>query len=175
MPVILSSVETADERLLQKVYQQKHHQDLADARVTIALAFAEDEEGGHAVYLNNYPCAAVVKITPYRQRFHGVKDAEILIDKKTWEDLDAGRREALLDHELTHLLLQRDDKQLIKRDHAGRPKLKMKNHDWQLGGFVSVAERHGDKALEVLALRAVSEKWGQLIFSFAEPAGAAAT
>ena len=93
------------------------------------------------------------------------------------------------DHELMHLdpvvegtttetvpseedpnLFRKVERTFFKTDDAGRPRLKIRLHDWQLGGFAAVAERHGEHAPEVVEARKLAERFGQLLFDFAEGA-----
>lgn len=55
----------------------------------------------------------------------------------------------------------------VQLDDVGRPKLKIVLHDWQLGGFYSVAERHPGVAHEARAVVAVEEKLRQGTLAFA--------
>lgn len=74
----------------------------------------------------------------------GLGDAEILIDADWWEKANEAERKALLDHELQHFA------KTDKVDDLGRPKLKMRRHDVQVGWFKSVAERNGVSSQERL-------------------------
>ena len=77
------------------------------------------------------------------------------------------QKDALVDHELTHLVLVIDPKtKTPKLDHSGRPKLAMRLHDWELGGFADTAQHYGKDALEVISMRRFSDKYGQLCFDF---------
>jgi hypothetical protein len=151
------------------------HPELVDAGVTIGVQFAspgeDDDSGKSAVILHGYECAAVFRITPYRWRVRGVEDAVIEIDGNTWKSLTAEERTALIDHEVTHCELVRDREGVLKADKAGRPKLRCRLHDVVIGGFASVARRHGESALEVQEARKIQEAYGQLLFSFAEAPG----
>jgi hypothetical protein len=95
-------------------------------------------------------------------------DAEILIDMEQWEKLTDNQRLALLDHEITHLEVQVDDVGLVKTDDQGRPKLKLKLHDWQLGGFRSIAQRYGADAIEVMEANRFSTDYGDVALDVAE-------
>lgn len=126
------------------------HRDLENAGVTVASLFAEaDEEGKPALKHHGYAAAAVIKIVPLDQRVAGQADALLKIDRHVWDGLDTKERVALLDHEIFHIQLVLDDQGKPKRDDAGRPKLKMRPHDFELGGFYEIIERHGGKAIEL--------------------------
>lgn len=145
-----------------------HHPDLHEHEVTVGIVLATtDDPDKPAVKLHGYPCAAVVSITPYKQRIHGVADALITIDAANWDDLSPRQRESRIAHELTHLTVSLDKKGFAKADDIGRPKLKMRLHDVEVGWFVGIAERYGEDSYEVQQARQIHEKHGQLLFAFA--------
>src|ERR1019366_9477538 len=76
--------------------------------------------------------------------------------------LSETRRLALLDHELTHLVL-RCDEDGLKHDDIGRPTFKIKQHDFDLGGFAEVVERHGEASVEALQFSRFETLYGQLM------------
>jgi Putative phage metallopeptidase len=128
---------------------------------TIAIMMAVNEDPDEApLKINGDPCAAIISVVSYKQRVDNRRDAELLIDAKIWNDLNEAQRRALLDHEATHLQVQFDKDGIIKTDDCGRPKLKMRLHDWTCTGFRSVAKRHGENALEVIQARAFVKKFG---------------
>ncbi|MEM9019968.1 MAG: putative metallopeptidase [Planctomycetota bacterium] len=141
-----------------------------EARVGALMIWDYDKEGcarAEALKLKGYPCAAVVKINSLRDRVQGLPDATITIDAEHWARTDAETRAAIIDHELEHLQVKGDGGDVLYWDDVaravvggfpvsdahGRPKLVMKLHDWQLGGFDSIVKRHGAYALEVVAAR----------------------
>lgn len=150
-----------------------HHGDLAEAevRVGVLMAYPGDDDGEDfvAVKLHRYPCAATIKINSARNRLEGMPDASIVIDAGKWEDdLDDLARRALIDHELTHLEVARDSEGHIKSDDAGRPKLKMRLHDIEIGVFASVMNRYGSKCLDTQMVQTIVDDWGQRLMEWAE-------
>lgn len=143
-----------------------HHPELkladgSPVRLCILMATNEDPASEEpAVKLHNYPCAAVISIIPYKQRVDKRADAEIIIDEKAWNDMTEPQQRALLDHEITHLQFQVDDIGMVKTDDTGRPKLKMRLHDFDFGGFRTIARRYGADAPEVQAARAFEKDYG---------------
>lgn len=151
-----------------------------------------DDESGEerpSLKLHGYPCAAVVKVTSLKQRALGQADVLITIDAATWDRLSIDECEAVIDHELEHVGVLADQKgghwltmEMLnhpelparpKSDDLGRPRLKLRLHDWQLGGFAIVAKRHGQCALEVQEIRAAFDVHGQgLLFGEADPKAA---
>lgn len=183
MPLSYEKCGSDVEEIVARV-AEKWHPELIEHGVRIGCLYAfnasedNDNDGDasdeHALKLNGYPAAAIVRKTNLRERASGLPDAQIVIDQKTWEDLTDEQHDALIDHELTHLELSRGDDGRVKTDDRGRPKIKMRLHDFEIGGFREVASRHHEDALEVRALRNLAATDGQLLFGFAAPALAVA-
>lgn len=130
---------------------------------TLCIMMASGAENASSVQLHGYDCAAVIKVVAYDQRVDSRRDAEIKIDQRTWDEITEPQQRALLDHEITHLELVIDDKTgIVKTDDAGRPKLRLRLHDWQLGGFRSISQRYGPDALEVMEARKFQERYGDV-------------
>ncbi len=95
---------------------------------------------------------AVAKINSLKDRVEGKKDCTIVFDGEDIEYWPESKLEAVIDHELTHFeVVYHAAGPLIsqpKTDDCGRPRLKMRLHDVQIGGFDSIIERHGMGAVE---------------------------
>lgn len=158
---------------------QQYHPEIEDATVGALFVF-DDETGEACLKHQGYAAAAVVSITPTKQRALGVADAIIVIDRATWLTLAAKQRDALIDHELEHLdrVISKDTEDspaAPQFDSLGRPKLAMRRHDHQFGWFDDIARRHGDASPEVAQARNFLAVTQQLYFDFgAEPAKRAA-
>lgn len=155
------------------------HRELAlcDVRVDVLMASRTSKDGTllpGAVKDRGYAAAASVKVVPLKQRALEQGDALVTICAYAWKLMTEPERLALLDHELEHVrvLAEGDggfvhvgkDGQLngaIALDALGRPRLRLVLHDWQLGGFRSVAQRHGKAAPEIIALEACRDEDGQ--------------
>lgn len=164
-----SSTDLADciERM-----QEEHHLDLHG--VTVAALFVYDDEASSESVLSHqgYPAAAVIRLTPTRDRALGVADAVIVVDRAHWLTLILEQKDALIDHELTHLTRVIDEESGGPVfDAVNRPKLKMRMHDRQLGWFDEVAERHGEHSAEASQARQLLESTQQLYFNFSKPRG----
>lgn len=146
--------------------QEAHHEELKD--VTISALFVFDDESSDSVLKHQgYPAGAVVRISPVKDRALGMADATIVIDRAGWLVLSQRQRNALIDHELTHLERCTDDESGdLKFDVLDRPKLAMRKHDHQFGWFDEVAQRHGQASAEVRQARKLMESSGQLYFDF---------
>jgi hypothetical protein len=174
MPTTYEKANAEVLQLLADVIGQCH-QDLeeVDANVCVLMATAAKDDKGKAlapaVKLHGVACAATVRIVSYKDRVAGREDAEILIDADLWEEASDPERVALLDHELHHLEVQRDDDGHPKSDDCGRPKLKMRHHDHDFGWFDAIARRHGDASYEVKQAKAFADQNGQLYWGWSSP------
>lgn len=145
-----------------------HHSHLADLRIDSLFVFSDDDEA--VLTHQGYPAMAVVKIVSTKERAAGLGDALIVFDRHSYDLLTMKQRDALIDHELTHLLLVFDKDGHKKKDCLGRPKLEMRQHDRQFGWFDDVAQRHGENSQEVIQAKALIEEARQLYFDFSEAA-----
>jgi hypothetical protein len=145
---------------LIKAAMDTHHANLSEAGVTVHAIFAEsynkDGERLPAVKVHGIPASAKVSITSLEDRVRGIADAKMTIDRGEWGGMSESRKIALLDHELTHLVL-------LKLDDIGRPTLKLRHHDWELTGFAEVVERHGEASCEAAQFARFEETYGQLM------------
>jgi hypothetical protein len=139
------------------------HPDLFRVGVRVGVLLAENPDGD-AVTHGGYPAFATIKIVSLRDRVTKRYDAELLIDGKAWESFGDERRMALVDHELTHLELAKvegvlsDGTLKVARDDLGRPKLRIRKGDWNVGdGFAQVVLRHQDHAIEYLNIQAAKQ------------------
>lgn len=141
-----------------------YHRDLSEVTFSVLMAAAKRDEktgekkGPALTRTGGWPALAKVRIVSLRDRVSGGADAQILLDGDQWDSNSPDRQDAILDHELTHVELQRDDDGFVKSDDCGRPKLRIRLHDWELGGFDSIVERYGQDAVEAEAARRLSER-----------------
>lgn len=145
---------------------EEHYPTTKEAGVTFDILFATSDSGP-AVKLNGWPCNATVKIVGAVERMKGAADIEIKIDAEKYEELEEDERRALLDHELYHVLPIPDDKLGgYKRDAYGRPRIKMRPHDVQIGWFEEIAKRHGAASMERKQARQMFDAHGQAFWPF---------
>lgn len=161
MPTTYEKCDETVRELLVKLIGQ-YHSPLKEAGVSFDLVFAsktdKDDQPCAAIKLHGVAAAAKVKITSLEDRARGVADAKILIDRFDWDNATPQTRAAILDHELTHIKLK-DEGEL---DDLGRPKLKMREHDWMVWGFDVIAERYKTFAPEYVAFYDAAEHFRQL-------------
>lgn len=118
---------------------RRWHAELIEAGVTIKYLFHTSE---NPLKLHGVPCAAIVKINSYKNRVLGLTDAQITIDEEWWNNHTNKQCEAVLDHELFHLMVAHDDDGKIITDDCERPKLRMRPHDVEVGEFNEIVRRH---------------------------------
>lgn len=156
---------------------ERHHP-ILDAEVKIDILMAEPsvkqdgEPTGPAISANGYPALAQTKVIPLDERVNGAGDVLMKIDADWWLKAKPDERDALLDHELTHIEVRTNDKNEIIRDDLNRPKLKIRKHDRQFGWFDEVALHHPGVAIECQQAMQLASDAGQLYFPglFAPPA-----
>lgn len=161
-----------DDYSLLEDAKRRWHSALVDAGATVHLRYVanrdKDDEPIPALKHHGYPAAAVVKINSLSDREQGMKDATITIDEYTWQEKSDAEKLAILDHELAHLELKYDTSGqgtgALIRDDLGRPKMKIRLHDFEFGGFHHIAERHGPQSGEVQFINGLAEaKWVQQV------------
>lgn len=177
MPTYTNANEEA--RPLIETLIEAHHDHLTENTVTVGLLFATNDGDEPPVTNHGYPCYAVVGITSHKNRALGCPDCLIVIDgneRTGWPSWDVKMRAAILDHELEHLMVKTDKHGSTKKDSLGRPQLELAKHDYHLGGFTVIAERHKNHSIEVIQLAVLATAHGQLFFPWMslENAGKAA-
>lgn len=148
MPTTFTQTHEVDP-IIKRV-MEAYYPDLVEAGVTVDVLFASNPDES-PLKSRGYPAAAVIKSQSLAQRAIGDSDVLLKIDFHQWRDFTEEQKTALVDHELHHLEVTRDDEEQIKRDDLDRPKLKMKVHTAEAGIFAEVIERHGRNALDVVA------------------------
>lgn len=145
----------------------EHFPDLLEANAKIDILFAVNDDG-HAVVHRGSPAAAKIRIINLADRTAGFGDAQIIMDKKHYDELSDRKRDGLLHHELHHLILAREKEGGIKVDDLGRPKFKMRPHDLEVGWFAAVAELYKEDSPEISQARSVLISYKEQFFPFIE-------
>ena len=157
------------EPLLAEV-MKTYHPDLFEAGVMVGVLTAHAKEGadgeprGPALTHHGSQAAAVIKITSQADRAAGLPDCILKLDGDRWDTWTTERQTAILDHELTHVLLDRDADGTVRTDDSNRPKLKMRPHDVDLGIFEDVVKRHKEHAGESVNFAEAHKIFTQALF-----------
>lgn len=150
---------------LKKAVQEAikaYHPDLIKATIATVICRRYDrhETEINAMKTRGQTVMAKIAITPLADRARGLQDAKLTINGYQWDRMEENARKALLDHELCHLEIGEG------ADDLGRPKLKMRHHDWELTGFAAVVERHGENSVESKALQNFKADYGKQLNLF---------
>lgn len=138
----------------------KWHKPLEDAgvRIDYLFAFADEKEDGEpaepALTKDGHRVLGIARKLGPKDRAMGRGDCEILLDGDWWMAALREEQVALLDHELMHFEATAD------LDKQGRPKVKIRPHDVQIGWFNAVAARH-QKSQERIQARGLMDELGQ--------------
>jgi hypothetical protein len=166
MPTYERAPKSVENLAAEILCENECYQALLDAKVTVDYLFAhadQDDDGNlvnDALKKNGVKALGVTRKTSLKQRALGLADAEISLDADWWEEASIPEQKALLDHELYHLELVITEDGLQK-DDLGRPKLKLRHHDVDVGWFKTIAERHGIHSQERIQAKAILEDSGQ--------------
>lgn len=144
---------------------RRFHRELCESGVTVKFLFHCNADG-NPLKFKGWPAAATVKIHGLKDRVAGLTDCTITIDEEWWNTHDQKQCDALLDHEFEHLLVGTDDDGKWIVDDIGRPKLKMRPHDFEVGGFDAIVKRHGISATEARIVAEASSRWLQAGLDF---------
>ena len=139
---------------IQKVMKE-NHPDLHAEGVTITALIARSEEGP-AIKVRGCEAAGCIRITGLAERTMGIGDAVMTLDGERLDSWSSRRLQAVIDHELRHLVLSKSKKTgAVQRDDQDRPKLKIRVHDVEFGWFARTAELYGDDSYEVAQVREI--------------------
>lgn len=154
--------------MLQRVIA-KYHPDLKKFSVTFDILTAHGDPDSDKPVLTNhgYPAAAVVRINKLADRVDGHADCRLVIDGDRFETFTDAEQVSLLDHEASHILPvifeSGEEAGAVKTDDCGRPKLRMRKHDFQLGLFKDVMQRHGIHSVDLKAAEPLYQFIQQLL------------
>lgn len=151
------------------------HDALCTHDVRIGVLWVSDKNGQPCLKRRgSIFAAATIQKIDVKYRHTGAPDALLLIDAANWAKIKADERLALVDHELHHLMVEETEGGDAKLDGAERPVLHMREHDFEIGGFFVIMDRHGKAAGERKLAEFVVERARQLPLAFDDPASAAA-
>jgi hypothetical protein len=139
---------------IQKVMKENHG-DLHNAGVTITALIARSEEGP-ALKVGGKEALGCIRVTKLTERTLGLGDALMILDGESMIAWSSKRLQAVIDHELRHLMLAKNKKTgQIQLDDEGRPKLRIRPHDFEFGWFARTAELYGEESYEVSQAREI--------------------
>lgn len=149
------SIANEEINLTIQEVMKKNHGDLHAEGVTITAMIARSEEGP-AIKVRGCEAAGCIRITKLMERTLGLGDAVMILDGERLDAWSSTRLQAVIDHELRHLMLARNKKTgQIQRDDEGRPKLQIRPHDFEFGWFARTAELYGEDSYEVAQVREI--------------------
>lgn len=155
-----------DDQALFDEVRAEFYGEYLDGVTVVAMFVADDdpEKKDRPVLQHHGRLAAgVCRIVNLRDRAAGLADAMIVFDSALWDTFLPDRRRALIDHELHHIERVTDaDGKTLRYDSIGRPKLAIRPHDWAIGVFDIVAERHGKASIDVAQVHGMMTESGQL-------------
>jgi hypothetical protein len=139
-------------RLTPPMDPDKPNGDAYPIQIEAILAYAKRDKWGvitgDGITVRGRAALACVRITKLEERVAGRGDAIIWIDGDKYKAWSPVHFDAILDHELTHLELT--DDVFPEYDDAGRLRLRIRPHDFEVGWFAEVAERHGEHSAEAV-------------------------
>lgn len=136
---------------------------LGKADIDYVFAHADlDETTGEpindALTKGGMRCLGLTRKLPFKDRTMGRGDAEVCLDGDWWKEASEDEQAGLLDHELHHIVVTG------KRDNLGRPLIKLRKHDIEVGWFLAIAQRHGAVSQERIQAKRIVDMAGQLLF-----------
>ena len=148
------------------------HKPILDARVKIDFVFAfgdtdpdTGEKKADAITVRGRRVFGETRKIKLKDRAMGRGDAEVCLDGDWWNhEATPAMRRALLDHELHHITPKRNKEGGFKMDDLGRPEIKLREHDVEIGWFAEVAARHQADSMERIQARAIHDRFGQFFW-----------
>lgn len=142
------------------------------SQIEIGVLFvSSDKPDKPALTHSGYPAAATIRVVSEEDRAAGGPDVILSIDHDRWEELNENERYALIHHELHHLDPVKlrpsiDGGSFCDVDNLGRPKIKLRRHDFEIGGFNTIVERHKDDCIEWQSIKKVHDRFHQRLLPF---------
>jgi hypothetical protein len=153
--------------------QYETYKPVLDAKVNIEFLFAHGERDpetdaivSDAITLRGFRALGTCRKTNSEERAAGRGDAVVMLDADWWEEADEAAQRALLDHQLFHIDVCHDEDGIVIKDKGGRPRLRMRKHDVELGFFKLVAERNGVHSQECKLAKIIMDHSGQAYWPY---------
>lgn len=122
--------------------------DLKIGVMSVAVIDPETDELLPALKCHGQHAEATISKTTPKNRLLVDFDAIITVDLARWNETPTPQRVALMDHEVTHILLLESELGELKTDDLGRPRFKLRPDEMYYTGFLEVIARHGKRAGE---------------------------
>lgn len=170
MPTFERCDTAVDHLAAELIDKYESHKPLkvADVKIDFVFAKADLDEDGHATNYaltkNGIRALGIARKIALKDRALGRGDAEIALDGDHWGSVSEEEQAALLDHELHHIAVDMDKHGNIKFDDLGRPQIKLRKHDYEIGHFHVIAQRHGKASIEVQQAKWLMDNHGQTYF-----------
>jgi hypothetical protein len=146
--------------------EHESHQQVVSAKVEIDYVFAFADVNDAGVTINNAlthhgsRALGICKKIALKERVLGRGDVEIALDGRWWQEASEAECRAVLDHELHHIEVK-VDLNGVCRDDIGRPLIKLRKHDYDVGWFNIIAQRHGTASIEAKQAKQIMDEMGQ--------------
>lgn len=167
MPTFERCDKSVEDLAKNLINQFESHKPLAafEVKIDYVVARADVDDKGRqlndALTKNGVKALGIARKTSLKDRALGRGDAEISLDGDWWKDASGEEQAALLDHELHHISVKTDNMGNVKYDALGRPQIKLRKHDVEVGFFNIIAERHGIHSQERIQAKSIMDKFGQ--------------
>lgn len=167
MPTFQRCDKTIDDLAASILSQYETHKPLVSCGVKIDFVFALPDCNDHgdpindALTKNGIKALGICRKLSLKDRALGRGDAEISLDGDWWAKASGDEQAALLDHELHHIEVKADKAGNVQYDDLGRPQLKLRKHDVEVGWFSLIAERHGLASQERIQAKRIMDVEGQ--------------
>lgn len=158
------SINRLAEELIEK-YPTNQPLGKIGVKIDFVFAFGDVNDDGEqindAITKNGVRALGVTRIIPLKDRAMGRGDVEILLDGDNWKTATEEEQAALLDHELHHVSVKADAHGNVQYDDLGRPQIKLRKHDIEVGWFSVIADRHGIASMERAQAKKIMDNQGQ--------------
>jgi hypothetical protein len=148
-------------------YEEHNQLVTAGVKIDVLMAYGKESksgEKGDAIKHHGVKALGLMKRNGLKERVLGHGDALMLLDGDWFATASDAERKAVIDHELLHLDLKRDETFAVEADDADRPKLVLRPHDYELGEFILIAKRHGMASVECKMMAKIKEEAGQFFW-----------
>ncbi len=144
-----------------------------ELQIGVLLACSDKEEKP-ALTRGGYPVAGQIRVISQENRAAGGPDVLITLDGDQWSDRSVVEQYALVHHQLHHIVPVKlhaltgtgAKGWACELDGLGRPRVRLRKHDFEIGGFNRIIEVHGDAAIEWQEVKRVHEAWHQQVLPF---------